>query len=45
MHGLAVVAQSHLREPLRVAASLGAFRPGVAVAVERHALDSKLAAA
>jgi len=42
MHGLAVVAQSLLREPFRVADGLGAFRPGVAVAVERDAFATDL---
>jgi hypothetical protein len=45
MHGLAIVSQSFLREPLRVADNLGAFRPRVTVAVERYAFDAHLAAA
>ena len=42
MHRLAVVAQSFLREPLRVADGLGAFRPSVSIAVERNAFEAKL---
>ena len=45
MHGLAVVPQSLLREPFRVANGLGTFRPSVAVAVQRHAVNAKLPAA
>jgi len=41
MHRLAVVPQSLLRKPFRVANSFGTFRPGVAVTVER---DAKLLA-
>ena len=45
MDGLAVVSQSLLREPFRVAHYLCAFRPGIAVAVQGHAGNAKLAAA
>ena len=45
MHGLAVVPQSLLREPFRVADRLGSFRPCVAVAVKRDASNAQLAAA
>jgi len=44
MNGLAVVPQSLLGESFRVAACLGAFRPCVAVTVQRNAGDAKLAA-
>jgi hypothetical protein len=38
------VSQSLLRKPFRVAHRLGPFRPGVAVAVERYAGNTKLPA-
>ncbi len=41
MHRLAVVSQSLLREPFRIANCLCPFRPGVAVAVQRHALNAE----
>jgi hypothetical protein len=44
MHRLAVVAQGLLRETFGIADGLGAFRPSVAVAVKRDALDAELAA-
>ena len=39
MGGFAVVPEGFLGEALRVAASAGAFRPRVAVGMERHPLD------
>jgi hypothetical protein len=44
MHGLAVVAQSLLRETFRITYGLCAFRPSVAVTVQCHADNAKLAA-
>jgi hypothetical protein len=44
MHGLAVVSQCLLRKAFRHSARLGPFRPSVAVAVQRHADNAKLAA-
>jgi len=41
MHRLAVVAQRLLCKPLRVAALLGAFGPGITVGMQRHTLDTK----
>ena len=45
MHGLAVVAQRRLGEAFRAAGHLGKFGPCVTVAVERDALNAKLATA
>jgi hypothetical protein len=41
MHGLAVVTERLLREPLWITALLGALSPSVSVRVQRHSLDSK----
>src|SRR5687767_12303829 len=38
---LAIVSQSDLRPPLRVACLLRAFRPRIAVAVQGHAFDAE----
>jgi hypothetical protein len=40
MHRFAVVTKSLLREPLRVAAVLGALCPSVAVGMQRDAFNS-----
>ncbi len=41
MHSDGIVPQRLLGEAFRIAAGLGTFRPGVTVAVQRHAVDAK----
>jgi len=45
MCGLAVVPKCGLGEAFRVSAGIGAFRPSVAVGMERHALKARQLAA
>jgi hypothetical protein len=39
MHGLAVMAERFLREPFRIAALFGPFRPGITVTMQRYVHD------
>src|ERR1700722_15310120 len=41
MHGFAVVSESFLREPLRVAARLGPLRPRIPIRVKGDAFDAQ----
>ena len=41
MHGFAVVTESFLREPLRVAARLRPLHPSIAIGVQRNPIDSQ----